>query len=151
MQASKNGCPRQRRNGRWREGFERSDCGSCSGPFVRVHANDVHQVMSALFFSVSPSSLTPSARWLSRTRLFWQRRQTNHRPIQMGEFFRSACAKLLVNLNQIHQWGVGLSGACEAPCRGASSNRSFATHTEPMVAADLDRTATAFLRRVRLD
>ena len=45
------------------------------------------------------------------------------RPIKMGEFLRSAYAKRLVNVAQVHlrtktlhQWGFHLPGACEALC-----------------------------------
>ena len=67
-----------------------------------------------------------AARWLTRTRLCWQRKKNGKlRPIKMGEFLRSAYAKRLVNLSQVHlrtktlhmhQWGVNLPGACEALC-----------------------------------
>ena len=55
----------------------------------------------------------------------YDRRQGRPRPIKMGEFLRSAYAKRLVNLSQVHlrtktlrmhQWGVNLPGACEALC-----------------------------------
>ena len=51
------------------------------------------------------------------------RKNGKPRPIKMGEFLRSAYAKRLVNLSQVHlrtktlhmhQWGVNLPGACEA-------------------------------------
>ena len=67
----------------------------------------------------------------------------------MGEFLRSAYAKRLVNLAQVHlrtktlhmhQWGVNLPGACEALChwRGTIEPPVLNGTLEPLVAADLD-------------
>ena len=67
----------------------------------------------------------------------------------MGEFLRSAYAKRLVNLSQVHlrtktlymhQWGVNLPGACEALChwRGTIEPLVLNGTIEPLVAADLD-------------
>ena len=82
----------------------------------RVHANKIHAALSALFCRISAGTLPPAARWLTRTRLCWQRKKNGKpRPIKMGEFLRSAYAKRLVNLAQVHlrtktlhmyQWGV---------------------------------------------
>ena len=71
------------------------------------------------------------------------------RPIKMGEFLRSAYAKRLVNLTQVHlrtktlhmhQWGVNLPGACEALChwRGTIEPLVLNGTLEPVVAGDLD-------------
>ena len=116
----------------------------------RIHANKIHAALSALFCRISAGSLPPAARWLTRTRLCWQRKKNGKpRPIKMGEFLRSAYAKRLVNLSQVHlrtktlhmhQWGVNLPGACEALChwRGTIEPLVLNGTLEPLVAADLD-------------
>ena len=86
----------------------------------RVHANNG---LSALFCRISAGSLPPAARWLTRTRLCWQRKKNGKlRPIKMGELLRSANAKRLVNQHQViprskvvrmHQWSMSLPRACE--------------------------------------
>ena len=80
----------------------------------------------------------------------WQRKKNGKpRPIKMGEFLRSAYAKRLVNLSQVHlrtktlhvhQWGANLPGACEALChwRGTIEPLVLNGTLEPLVAADLD-------------
>ena len=63
----------------------------------RVHANKLHAALSALFYRISAGTLSPTARWLTRTRLCWQRKKNGTpRPIKMGELLRSAYAKRLV-------------------------------------------------------
>ena len=116
----------------------------------RIHANKIHAALSALFSRISAGSLPPAARWLTRTRLCWQRKKNGKpRPIKMGEFLRSAYAKRLVNVSQVHlrtktlhmhQWGVNLPGACEAFChwRGTIEPLVLNGTLEPLVAADLD-------------
>ena len=116
----------------------------------RIHANKIHAALSELFRRISAGSLPPAARWLTRTRLCWQRKKNGKpRPIKMGEFLRSAYAKRLVNLSQVHlrtktlhmhQWGVNLPGACEALChwRGTIEPLVLNGTIEPLVAADLD-------------
>ena len=116
----------------------------------RIHANKIHAALSALFSRISAGSLPPAARWLTRTRLCWQRKKNGKpRPIKTGEFLRSAYAKRLVNLSQVHlrtktlhmhQWGVNLPGACEALChwRGTIEPLVLNGTLEPLVAADLD-------------
>ena len=116
----------------------------------RIHANKIHAALSALFCRISAGTLPPAARWLTRTRLCWQRKKNGKpRPIKMGEFLRSAYAKRLVNLSQVHlrtktlrmhQWGVNLPGACEALChwRGTIEPLVLNGTIEPLVAADLD-------------
>ena len=116
----------------------------------RIHANKIHAALSALFCRVSVGTLPPAARWLTRTRLCWQRKKNGKpRPIKMGEFLRSAYAKRLVNLSQVHlrtktlhvhQWVVNLPGACEALChwRGTIEPLVLNGTLEPLVAADLD-------------
>ena len=86
----------------------------------RIHANKIHAALSALFCRISAGTLPPAARWLTRTRLCWQRKKNGKpRPIKMDEFLRSAYAKRLVNLSQVHlrtktvhmhQWGVNSAG-----------------------------------------
>ena len=77
------------------------------------------------------------------------RKMASRAPIKMGEFLRSAYAKRLVNLSQVHlrtktlrmhQWGVNLPGACEALChwRGTIEPLVLNGTFEPLVAADLD-------------
>ena len=119
------------------------------------HITDLFNVprrvaLSALFCKISAGALPPAARWLTRTRLCWQRKKNGKpRPIKMGEFLRSAYAKRLVNLSQVHlrtktlhmhQWGVNLPGACEALChwRGTIEPLVLNGTLEPLVAADLD-------------
>ena len=123
----------------------------------RIHANKIHAALSALFRGISGGTLPPAARWLTRTRLCWQRKKNGKpRPIKMGEFLRSAYAKRLVNLSQVHlrtktlhmhQWGVNLPGACEALChwRGTIEPLVLNGTLEPLVAADLDLTCLATL------
>ena len=103
-----------------------------------------------LFCRISAGALPLAARWLTRTRLCWQRKKNGKpRPIKMGEFLRSAYAKRLVNLSQVHlrtktlhmhQWGVNLPGACETLChwRGTIEPLVLNGTLEPLVAADLD-------------
>ena len=55
----------------------------------RIHANKIHAALSALFCRISAGTLPPAARWLTRTRLCWQRKKNGKpRPIKMGEFLR---------------------------------------------------------------
>ena len=44
----------------------------------RIHANKIHAALSALFCRISAGSLPPAARWLTRTRLCWQRKKKSH-------------------------------------------------------------------------
>ena len=109
----------------------------------RIHANKIHAALSALFCRISAGALPPAARWLTRTRLCWQRKKNGKpRPIKMGEFLRSAYAKRLVRTKTLHmhQWGVNLPGACEALChwRGTIEPLVLNGTLEPLVAADLD-------------
>ena len=116
----------------------------------RIHANKIHAALSALFCRIFAGTLVPAARWLTRTRLCWQRKKNGKPcPIKMGEFLRSAYAKCLVNLSQVHlrtktlhmhQWGVNLPGACEALCHWRSTIEPLVLNgtLEPLVAADLD-------------
>ena len=51
----------------------------------RIHANKIHAALSALFCRISAGTLPPAARWLTRTRLCWQRKKNGKpRPIKMG-------------------------------------------------------------------
>ena len=110
----------------------------------RIHANKVHAALSALFCGISAGSLPPAARWLTRTRLCWQRKKNGKpRPIKMGEFLRSAYAKRLVNLSQVHlrtktlrmhQWGG-------QPAGGVRSLVSLARHDRTSSAQWHDRAA----------
>ena len=76
----------------------------------RVHANNIHAALSALFCRISASS----------------------RPIKMGELLRSVCAK--------SSCGISLHGACEALChwRGTIVPMVANGSLKPLVAADLD-------------
>ena len=92
----------------------------------RIHANKLHAALSAVFCRISAGTLPPAVRWLTRTRLCWQRKKNGKpRPIKMGELLRSAYAKRLVNQHQVtlrskvlrmHLWGFSLPGACEGLC-----------------------------------
>ena len=102
----------------------------------RVHANKIHVAVSALC-RISAGSLPPAARWLTRTRLCWQRKKNGKPwPFKMGELLRSAYAERLVNQQQVvlrskalrmHQCGISLLGACERRCHRRGT-------IEPMVA-----------------
>ena len=119
-------------------------CSACLG-----HANKLH-ALSALFCQISAGTLPLAARWLTRTRLCWQRKKNGKpRPIKMGELLRSAYAKRLVNQQQVilrskvlrmHQWGISLPGACEGLCRWRGTIEPLAANgtLEPLVAVDLD-------------
>ena len=76
-------------------------------------------------------------------------RMASRAPSKMGEFLRSAYAKRLVNVAQVHlrsktlqmhQWGVHLPGACEALChwRGTIEPLVLNGTLEPLADADLD-------------
>ena len=68
----------------------------------RIHANKLYVALSAVFCRISSGTLRPAARWLSRTRLIWQRKESGKpRPIKMGELLRSAYVKRLVNQHQV--------------------------------------------------
>ena len=111
------------------------------------------QALSALFCRISAGTLPPAARWLTRTRLCWQRKKNGKpRAIKMGEFLRSAYAKRLVNLAQVHlrtkspaqshQWGAQSARGRAKPCvigGGTIEPLDLVNGTlEPLVAADLD-------------
>ena len=80
----------------------------------RVHANKIHAALSALFCRISAAALPSAARWLTRTRLCWQRKKDGKpRPMKMMEL-------LLVHQHQVilrskvlraHQWGISLRGS----------------------------------------
>ena len=101
----------------------------------RVHANKLHTALSALFCRIFAGALPSAARWLTRTRLCWQRKKNGKpKPIKMGELLRSAYAKRLVNQHQVtlrskvlrmHQWGISLQGACEVSVTGAAPMRPW--------------------------
>ena len=42
----------------------------------RIHANKLHAALSAVFCQISAGTLSPAARWLTRTRLCWQRKKS---------------------------------------------------------------------------
>ena len=54
----------------------------------RIHANKIHAALSALFCRISAGALPPAARWLTRTRLCWQRKKNGKTvvPSRSGEF-----------------------------------------------------------------
>ena len=97
-----------------------------------------------------PKNLPDEMRWLTRTRLCWQRKKSGKlRPIKMGEFIRSSYAKkasrkhiaaIRRHLRSAHQWGVGVPGACEAMGHWRTTTEQLCIDgtLPPMVAADLD-------------
>ena len=96
----------------------------------RIHANKLHAALLAVFCRISSRTLPPAARWLTLTRLCWQRKKNGKpRPIKMGEFLRSAYAKRLVNQHHVllrskvlrmHRWGISLLGPVRASVIGAA-------------------------------
>ena len=58
-----------------------------------VHANKIHAVLSALLCQISAGTLPSAARWLTRTRLCWQRKKIGKpSPTEMAELLRqTAC------------------------------------------------------------
>ena len=102
--------------------------------------------MRQLSSAGSAGSLPPAARWLTRTRLCWQRKKNGKpRPVKIGELLRSAYAKqhqvkLRTKALHVHQWSVSLPDACEALCRWRGTIEPMVANgtLEPLVAADLD-------------
>eukprot|EP00973_Karenia_brevis_P057015 7931794-Karenia_brevis.AAC.1 len=98
------------------------------------------------------SGVLPSeARWLTRTRLCWQRKKNGQpRPIQMSEVVRSSFGKRYVKkyakpIRQAmaveHQWGISVPGACESLChwRSTVEDMARAGDMDPVVIADVDQ------------
>ena len=90
----------------------------------RTDANKLQRALAMIYAAADSGVLPTEARWLTRTRLCWQRKKTGKpRPVKMGEFLRSAYAKKLISRHKsklrkvflgMHQWGVGMPGAVEA-------------------------------------
>ena len=116
----------------------------------RRDANRLLRALTQLHNAIDEGRLCDEARWLTRTRLCWQRKKNNKpRPIKMGEFLRSCYAKRVVHSHRaklrtaflgMHQWGVGLPGSAEALShwRGLVEELITVGALEPMIAADLD-------------
>ena len=116
----------------------------------RADANRLLKSLAAFHKAIDNGALPADARWITRTRLCWQRKKSGKpRPIKMGEFLRSCYVKQLVHQHRVklrqtclgmHQWGIGLPGAVEALAhwRGTIEELIFAGDLEPMIAADLD-------------
>eukprot|EP00969_Alexandrium_andersonii_P144667 6397320-Alexandrium_andersonii.AAC.1 len=89
-------------------------------------------------------------RWITRTRLMWQRKRNGKpRPIKMGEVVRTSFAKrctkrrlpaLRARFRAAHQWGVGVPGACEAMAhwRGTVEELAVRGAIPAVVALDVD-------------
>jgi hypothetical protein len=116
----------------------------------RIHANRLLKSLTMLHSAIDQKALPRSARWITSTRLCWQRKKNRApRPIKMGEFIRSSYAKHLVHKNRaklrttligMHQWGIGTPGSCEALVHWRSTLEELilAGKLEPMVVPDLD-------------
>ena len=88
------------------------------------HANRLLRALAKVYAAIDAGALPDDARWLTGTRLCWQRKKTGKpRPIKMGDVLRSAYAKHLVHKDrsrlqatflEMHQWGVGVPGSTEA-------------------------------------
>ena len=64
----------------------------------RTDANKLQRALAMIYAAVDSGALPTEARWLTRTRLCWQRKKTGKpRPAKMGEFLRSAYAKKLIS------------------------------------------------------
>ena len=63
----------------------------------RADSNRLLRSLAKVFAAVDAQALPDEARWMTRTRLCWQRKKNgNPRPIKMGEFLRWACATRVV-------------------------------------------------------
>ena len=59
----------------------------------------IHRTLTKVLLSISQVELSPTARWLTRTRLWWQRKTNGtSRHIKKSEILRSAYVKRQVNL-----------------------------------------------------
>ena len=108
------------------------------------------RALAKVFASIGTGGLPDEARWLTGTRLCWQRKKKGKpRPIQMGEVLRSAYAKHLVHKHRgrlqvtclkMHQWGVGMPGSAEALSHWRCTIEELIRDgtIEPMLATDLD-------------
>jgi hypothetical protein len=116
----------------------------------RADSNKLHRALAMVYAAIEHGALPPDARWIARTRLSWVRKKTGKpRPIKMGEFLRSAYAKSLAHKHQgklrkklldMHQWGVGMPGSCEALAhwRGTIEELILAGVLDPMIAVVID-------------
>ena len=112
--------------------------------------NGLLRSLDRLHTCMANKSLPDAARWITRTRLCWQRKKADTpRPIEMGEFLRSSfakryskkyCSHVRRQLAKEHQWGVSIPGACEGLSHWRSSVEDLAKSGEiqPLIAADLD-------------
>ena len=90
----------------------------------RRDANQLLRALAQIHKAMDERRLSDAARWLTRTRLCWQRKKNNKpRPIKMGEFLLSCYAKRVVNTHRVrlrttflgmHQWGHAMPGSAEA-------------------------------------
>ena len=113
-------------------------------------AASLRRALGRLHEAIRTSALPNSMRWLTRTRLCWQRKRNGKpRPIKMGEVLRSSYAKrytkkhlpaLRRQLRAAHQWGNGVPGACEAMAhwRGAVEELAQSGAIPALVAVDVD-------------
>ena len=116
----------------------------------RTLANSLLKALDRVHRAIAAKTLAPEMRWLTRTKLCWQRKKTGKpRPIKMGEFLRSSYAKrysaknlpsIRRQMRPAHQWGIGIPGACEAMAhwRGAVEECILSGDLEPAVAIDVD-------------
>ena len=110
----------------------------------------LRRALGRLHTAMRRGDLCASMRWLTRTRLTWQRKKSGKpRPIKMGEVLRSSFAKrytkhhlpaLRAHFRNAHQWGVGVPGACEAMVhwRGAVEELATQGAIPALVALDVD-------------
>ena len=100
---------------------------------------------------MADGALPDEARWMTRTRLCWQRKKNNKpRPIQMAEVVRSSFGKRMVKkyaapirraMAEEHQWGISVPGACESISHWRSTVEDLAREGAlgPIVIADVDQ------------
>ena len=113
-------------------------------------ALSLQKALNRLHYTMLRGELADSMRWLTRTRLCWQKKKNGiPRPIKIGELLRSSYAKRTVHrfrrslrptLLNMRQWGVGMPGSVEALGHWRSRIEELMLHgtLEPVVAADLD-------------
>eukprot|EP00973_Karenia_brevis_P078448 10891870-Karenia_brevis.AAC.1 len=117
----------------------------------RREVNLLLHSLGRLHAAMGSGMLPGEARWLTRTRLCWQKKKNGQpRPIQMSEVVRSSFGKRYIQkyakpirkaMAAEHQWGISVPGACESLShwRGTVEDMARAGEMEPVVIADLDQ------------
>ena len=107
--------------------------------------------LGRLHAAMASGTLPDEGRWLTRTRLCWQKKKNKKpRPIQMTEVIRSSFGKRYIKqyakqirraMSEEHQWGISVPGACESLShwRGTIEDIARSGEIEPVIIADLDQ------------